>query len=88
MYSEVGDFVILIWVFSPIDLDVELDLVGVSVWKFLIFPFGDLISPLGLLLPHLRGIFLYSLIYSHLHRWHHHCHPEFSSLPLSLVGVG
>ena len=37
-------------------------LFGVKVWNFLLWPFGESRSPLGLLLPHLGGIFLYSPI--------------------------
>ena len=61
-YIQAGEFdgggvVLWVWVFLPVDVDVRVRLIGVRVWKFLLCPFGELRSPLCLILPHLGGIF-------------------------------
>ena len=50
-----GDVTVRVWIFMHVDAG--MGLVGVRVRKFLLLRIGEKRHPLGLLLPHLRGIF-------------------------------
>ena len=52
-----GGVVVCVWIFFPVNIDAGVGLVRVRDRKILFYPFGESISPMGLLLLHIGVIF-------------------------------